>query len=169
VDKVATLGKKRQQRAETGMIAAFVTAALWKQQHTDLWEFVQTLDATAFKQTLIKAIEDGSITKEQEETLIQMLKQKRKNMPAPEVGMPVNVKALITSALPATDNRGDSVFRIEFTTDLGWRGRVDTFNKMISDRVQGRRHNHIQVSGSVVWCKENFVILSKQTDIKLIV
>lgn len=170
VEHVRALGAKRAAKApsvEAAKRHALVVAAeTWKRDHADLWELLEGMLESDFRQSLIRAVEEGRVTQAQEDALRRMLVTKRKrDAVAPAVGSRVSVMAEVTSARHWIDFRGNRVFRVEFDTHEGWRARADVTSPRTVDQVQSRRSDTVKVRGVVVWKKDGFAILSEGTEI----
>lgn len=172
VEKVRSLGERRAAKAPD--IAAahrrtiILAAETWKRDNPDLWEFLEDMLDNEFKLSLIRAVESGRVTPNQEDALRQMVAaKKRRSAVAPLVGAQVSVRGMITYARHHADLRGQRVFRVEFDSEFGWRGRVDILNPKGIDRIQARHQDDVLVRGLVVWRKDGFAVLSEQSEILL--
>lgn len=170
--RVRALGEKRDAQAPlieaAHARAALLAAETWKRDNADLWEFLEGLFDNEFKRSLVQAVEAGRISPNQEEALRKMLvAHKRRATPAPLVGTRVDVDVTITDAKHCADMRGHRVFRVDFESEIGWRGRIDVEREGVVDRLQGRQHDLAHVQGLVVWRKDNFAILSNQSDVQV--
>ena len=166
---VRSLGEKRALRATRTALEHLQETLLkvetWKRDHADLWDFLDGMEDGEFKRSLVQAVEAGRLSENQEEALHKMVLAKKQREQTPLVGARVDVPGLVAVARHTVDAQGHRVFRVEIDTLAGWRGRVDTTCSAIVDRVQGRSHDRVIVRGSVVWRREGFVILAKQSEI----
>jgi hypothetical protein len=172
VDRVRALGEKREAAAP-GLEAAhrreaIVASEAWKRDHADVWEFLDGMLDGDFRRSMLRAVEEARVTEAQVEALRKMMAaQKRRDSVAPDVGSRVDAKGRLTSARHWSDPRGGRVFRVEFETEHGWRGRVDTTDPKTVNRIQGRRRDAVVVRGRVVWKRDGFAILSDLSEILL--
>lgn len=143
-----------------------VKVQAWKKDHYDVWDIVNGMLPCDFKSSITKAVEAGKVTEKQEKSLQKMADaKKKKEVPAPPVGTTIATGAVILSALLQFDGRKQSVFRIEFETVEGWRGRVDTTDEKIVTKVQSRRRDGIDVYGVVEWKKEGYAIVAGRVEV----
>jgi len=164
--KVRTLGEKRKKQAPKQESERRLAAETWKKDHAELWDFVDDMLDNEFKRSIVAAIEEARVTENQVTALTRLVEQKkRREAVAPLVGTRVDVRGTVTFARHCADLRGVKVFRVEFDTDEGWRGRVDTANTVIVDQIQARQHDVIIARGTVVWRKDGFAILSDWSEL----
>jgi hypothetical protein len=77
----------------------------------------------------------------------------------PKLRKNVTVDARITKA-SEVDKKGDLVYQVYFTTDLGWKGRFDILSDMaLIERISTRASDQVKLRGRVAWVHETFVVL----------
>lgn len=163
--------KKRQlavQEAAEKRHIQIVTSEGWKKDHPDLWDFLEGMQPGEFKASIMKAILEGDVSIEQETALHNMLQhKKRKEALTPIVGERVRIQSVIISAVHSFDLRGIRVFRVEFESEAGWRGRIDVSQSETVDKIQARQTDKVSLDGMVVWRREGYAILSGNTIVLL--
>lgn len=163
VEHVRALGERREakapERAALQRHQLVIEVETWKRDHAELWEFVEDMFPCEFKSSMIKAIEAGRLTPDQEAALWQMVHASKRRS-APTVGTSVEVRVRITSARHSMDHKSQPVFRVDFTTKEGWSGRVETSDAAVTALVQGRISDDMLLKGDVQWSREGYAILA---------
>lgn len=143
-----------------------MAAEAWKKDNYRLWRVVEDMLPCAFRDSIMDAVEAGTLTEAQRETLENMAAQmERRKMVAPSRGKVVTVRVQVQSARNWMDFQNQPVFRVEFTTAEGWAGRFETVDTAIIAKVQGRNSDTMQVRGVVVWNREGYAILGGQLEV----
>ncbi len=141
----------------------------WKQDHHEEWSLLEGMMENDFRQSMIRAIEEGRITIDQPSALQRMVREKkRREVWAPPAGSVATATGWITKALHTMDAQNNKVFRMEFEVEDGWRGRIDLISTETIDAIQARMLDDINLVGKVLWQKERYAILSPDTEIELL-
>lgn len=169
VERVRLLGERREARAPAVEANRRHREALaviaWKNEHAEMWSFVEDMLPCDFKYSVLRAIEERRLTPKQEEALQKMVEAKRK-CDAPAAGTRVDVLATITAAWSWVNLRRERVFRIDFRVAKGWSGRIEVTDEATVMIVQGRRTNEVRLQGQVLWSKDSYAILSSAVAIE---
>ena len=158
--KVEALGERRDQNRR---IRRDEAVAKWKQDHPRHWWALRNMEPSDFKSYLMRCLDDvhkgrlkphmGRLLEIAEEVEARFRGQ---ISPAPGKGtridVPVSIRCLVKN--PFVDGPfSDSTAIIEFDTDAGWAGRVETRDLVIIARVEHRQDDYPHLRGVVRWSR----------------
>lgn len=135
-----------------------VASVRWKRENYDLLEFLEGMVAGDFRDSALRAVEDGTVSPSMEEAVRDAAR--RRSTAAPALGVWVNVIATVDGATETVDRWGRPVLRVEFVADDGWRGRVES-----TDASQVRAWRGVAagtafaVRGRVVWRVDRLAVV----------
>ncbi len=153
--RVKKMGEERDLAAQARLMDKEVRVAEWKRTHEDLWDMVGRMPVSPFKDSVVKSIEDGTITIGQVQALSEIAQREvRQGAIAPPDGNYVTTRAKVHRADQYVQVGGSRVLRVMMVTEDGWRARYDA--PVSESWGQG---DVVEVSGKVVWSRGGFAVL----------
>lgn len=144
--RVRALGEKREANAPYGATREvgrqFLRAHRWKLEHPDLWRTIQELGPGNFREAMLHAVEETTLSEAQENTLRDMSSRK-----APPPGSTVDAPIQVRSARRHTDRR----FRVEFEAAAGWVGKIEVKDEDLAIQILTGSVSGLRVRGTVTW------------------
>lgn len=135
-----------------------VASVTWKRENYDLFEFLEGMVAGDFRDSALRAVEDGTVSPSMEEAVRDAAR--RRSTAAPALGVWVNVIATVDDATETVDRWGKPVLRVEFVADDGWRGRVETTDASQVRAWRGAKPGtSFAVQGRVVWRVDRMAVV----------
>lgn len=135
-----------------------VASVRWKRENYDLFEFLEGMVAGDFRDSALRAVENGTVSPSMEDAVREAVRRRATNAPA--LGVWVDVLATVDEASETVDRWGRPVLRIEFVADDGWRGRVETTDASQVRAWRGAKPGtSFAVRGRVVWRVDRMAVV----------
>jgi hypothetical protein len=190
IERVKTLGERREKRREKRAAEKEAKrledlrkqrevrdAAMkeWQEKYPRHWWALQNMDDGEFKDSLVLALEhvhEGWMT----EGRMRALWQKADALEAlnrgdvseaPVKGTKGSWDIKVTKAEWGDNKFGDHVFRIDFTTKEGWRGRAETRSKKVVSVLEGDGADRVTLTGVIRWSKGDYGIVGGRVKVTL--
>jgi len=154
-DHILNLGKKRE-------VSRQELQEQWKTSHPRHWWALRNMEPSKFKQYLMECLE-GVHRGRMKPHMGRLLKiadeleaaQKGRDSPAPKVGASINVPVSIRFVVraPFVGLFADDLTTIEFDTDEGWSGRVETRDMVTITKMEHRPNDYPYLQGVVKWSR----------------
>jgi len=145
----------------------------WKAKYPRHWWALEQMGSSDFRDSLLsQLVESGSLSNKQMLILWEKADHyEQVNLGEkilPKKGMAFDQRCSILKTGMATDMMNNPVFRVDFTCENGWRGRFDTKNEVLSQAIEDRSTPNARIKGTIVWAREDFLILrDNQIDVTL--
>lgn len=126
-----------------------------------------------FRDSLVKAAEEGFMTPRRLMHLWHLATKLEREargevVLAPTKGTRGEFHLIITKAEWCDNNFGDHVYQVTFLAVEGWRGRWETTNMMLADRIEERTTDEIRLTANCKWNREDFGILGGRVQLNFV-
>jgi hypothetical protein len=139
-------------------------AKRWQASHPRHWWALERMEVGEFRDSLVEAMETGRMTTRREMYLWHLATKLEREargevVTAPTKGTRGAWRLYITKAEWGDNKFGDHVFRVDFLSPEGWRGRWETTNEGHVVMIKDRTSDDVLLKGTVKWSREDYGII----------
>lgn len=143
----------------------------WIADHPRHWWALQRMEEGEFKDSLLQAAQKGFMTMRQMAYLWHVANKlereaRGESTHAPVKGSRDTFHVIVTRAEWGDNKFGDHVFRVDFLSLNGWRGRWETTNEGHVKAVENRTTDEMFLTATVKWSREDYGILGGRVTIR---
>jgi hypothetical protein len=136
----------------------------WRKAHPRLAWALARMEDGEFKDGLVSTADKGRMSKRQMAHLGHLAnrmerKARGESVDPPAKGTRKEFAIVITKSEWGDNSFGDRVYRVDFLCLDGWRGRWETTNELLVQKIEQRPQAQAKLTAAVKWHKGDYGIL----------